>query len=257
MAEFLKLPEASEEPGGCSVSHQEAAARASKVLAEGGLVIFPTESFYGLGVDPFNREAVRRLFDAKGRAPEKPVLLLIPSADSIRLYCKDVPSDALRLMEAFWPGPLTIVFHATDKVLPELTAGTGKIGLRLSASSFARLLCSAFGEAVTGTSANYSMEPPCSKAMAAYLSLRGRVDLVVDGGDTPGGSASTVVDVTESPPRLLRHGLVKEEEIIKVLEEENYRSLHGKLKKGPAYRPHQRASGQEEGDNACPQLSET
>jgi len=199
-----------------SETEKENAARAAAdVLGKGGLVVFPTESFYGLGVDPFNEMAVRNLFHAKGRSPDRPILLLIPSADMVKEYARDISGLAEELMEAFWPGGLTLVFNAFPRVSPLLTAGTGKIGLRVSGHPLARAVCKAFGGAVTGTSANVSERPACETAAEAISALGDKVDMVLDGGRTPGGLPSTVLDMTENPPVVLRHGMVNLKELNK------------------------------------------
>jgi L-threonylcarbamoyladenylate synthase len=182
--------------------------RASRVLLAGGLVAFPTESFYGLGADATNERAIRRLFLVKGRGGDRPVLLLIDSPDRLHRYVEGVSPLAERLMKAFWPGGLTLVFKALPTVSSLLTAGTGKIGIRLSSHPVPTALARAIGVPVTGTSANLSNAPPCLTAREVLNSLGSGVDLILDGGATAGGMGSTVLDVTVDPPRIVREGLV-------------------------------------------------
>jgi L-threonylcarbamoyladenylate synthase len=182
--------------------------RASRVLLAGGLVAFPTESFYGLGADATNERAIRRLFLVKGRGGDRPVLLLIDSPDRLHRYVEGVSPLAERLMKAFWPGGLTLVFKALPTVSSLLTAGTGKIGIRLSSHPVPTALARAIGVPVTGTSANLSNAPPCLTAREVLNSIGSGVDLILDGGATAGGMGSTVLDVTVDPPRIVREGLV-------------------------------------------------
>ncbi|MGM0664275.1 MAG: L-threonylcarbamoyladenylate synthase [Thermodesulfobacteriota bacterium] len=182
--------------------------RACMILRAGGLVAFPTESFYGLAVDIRREDAVCRLFKAKGRSPDQPVLLLLPSLESVKDHAAATTPAARRLMGRFWPGGLTLVFKAARTVSPLLTAGTGTIGLRLSSHSLATGLALTLGTAITGTSANPSGVPPACTAEEAVRSLGPHLDLILDGGRTAGGPGSTVLDVTVDPPRILRHGQV-------------------------------------------------
>ncbi len=183
-------------------------AEACEVLRRGGLVAFPTETFYGLAADPRQDHALMRLFAVKRRSPELPLLLLLPSRERVDGYAARTPASAQRLMDRFWPGGLTLVFEALPSLSPLLTAGTGTIGLRLSSRPLAVDLARRFGSAVTGTSANPSGLPPACTAreVAAFLSCEPA--LILDGGATPGGPGSTVLDVTVDPPRILREGQV-------------------------------------------------
>lgn len=192
---------------------EETAGRAADVVLGGGLIVYPTESYYGLGADPFNEEALRRIFEIKGRPLDSPILLLLPAREEASRYAARITEEACVLMDVFWPGGLTIVLDAAEGISPLLTAGTGKVGLRLSSNPFARALCRELGGAVTGTSANRSGAPPCTTALEAARSLLGRIDLVADGGETPGGQPSTVVDATRMPVKIIRQGMISESEI--------------------------------------------
>lgn len=188
---------------------EQALKRAKEVLLQGGLVACPTETFYGLAVDATNEEAIRRLFALKKRAAEHPILLLIPSVELISEYVIRIPPVAHHLIKEFWPGGLTLVFEASERISPLLTAGTGKIGLRLSNHPLATALAQAIGAPVTGTSANISGTPPCCSANEVLVSFREDIDLIIDGGETTGGIGSTILDVTVDPPQILRNGMVQ------------------------------------------------
>ena len=180
---------------------------ARDVLLSGGIVAFPTESFYGLAVDPMNEEAVDRLFAIKNREPDQPILLLIPGLESINLYASEIPEIAGALIKRFWPGGLTLLFKAMPCISQRLTAGTGKIGLRLSSHPVATALAQSVNAPITGTSANPSGSPACMSAGEAYDYFKEGV-LILDGGRTEGGKGSTIVDVTCSPPGIVREGMI-------------------------------------------------
>lgn len=183
-------------------------ARAAEILISGGAVAFPTESFYGLGVNVSDEEAIHRLFDIKKRREDHPVLILIPSREALVQYVTRVPDTAGRLMDQFWPGGLTIVLEAGPGVSHLLTADTGKIGVRLSSHPVATGLALAAGLAITGTSANVSGEPPCTDAAGVLKSIGRSVDLILDAGKTMGGKGSTVLDMTVDPPLIVREGMI-------------------------------------------------
>ena len=191
-----------------------AAMEAAKILKSGGLVAYPTESFYGLAADAANETAILRLFHVKKRQAREPVLILIPSIESLKRYAVYVPETADRLMEAFWPGGLTLVFEAAKGVSSLLTAGTGKIGVRLSSHPVAMALVRAMGAAITGTSANISGEPPCNTPAGVLHALGKRVDIILDGGETPGQKPSTVLDMTAHPHAVLREGIIAREMLL-------------------------------------------
>ena len=191
-----------------SAGVEGAGERCREVIRAGGIIAFPTDTFYGLGADPRNREAVRRLFRIKGRPADQPILILLPDADAAAEWAARVGPDAARLMERFWPGPLTILFPANAEVLQELTAGSGKIGLRVPGSAVTRSLLRAVGTALTGTSANRSGKPSPRTADEVIDGLGDTVDLVVDGGEAEATLPSTVVDVSGPEPVIIREGAV-------------------------------------------------
>ena len=186
----------------------EALARAATVLRDGGLVAFPTETFYGLGAAASDPDAVRRVFHVKGRDGSKPLLLLVDSIAMAERLAVEVTPRARELMVSHWPGALTLVLRARAGLPRELTAGTGTIGVRLSSHPIARRLVSALGGPVTAPSANLEGAAPPTTAADVLRVFDGAIDLVLDGGATAGGPASTVVDVTAESPRVLRQGAV-------------------------------------------------
>jgi L-threonylcarbamoyladenylate synthase len=196
-----------------SQDFQSAIGKAADVLLAGGVIAFPTETLYGLGVDIRNEAAIRRLFTIKKRSDNSPVLILIPSIESLIQYVDDVPPIALRLIELFWPGGLTLVFKAGTMASPLLTAGTGRIGIRFSSNPVATSLARAIDSAITGTSTNISGKPACRSAQDVLDCFGENVDLILDGGKTAHSVASTVLDVTTDPPRILRQGVVSREQI--------------------------------------------
>lgn len=192
---------------------QAAIQRAAETLLKGGVVAYPTETFYGLAVDIRNNEAIERLFLLKKRPADRPVLILIGSSEVLDPYVAGIPPIATRLIKAFWPGDLTLVFEADPWVSPLLTAGTGKIGIRLSSHPVATALARAIEAPISGTSANLSGRPPCRQAQEVLNCLGNGVDLILDAGKTAGRLGSTVLDVTVHPLRVLREGLVTRQKL--------------------------------------------
>jgi L-threonylcarbamoyladenylate synthase len=191
---------------------------AGEVVRGGGVIAFPTETFYGLGVDPLNVPAVQRLYDLKGRSSQtSPILVLIRSRRELQALVSEITPAAERLMQACWPGPLTLVFRAAEAVPSVLTAGTGTIGVRLSAYPDVQRVLEVVGGPLTGTSANRTGQPPTTTADEVERAFGVDVDLIVNGGPTPGGLPSTVVDTTVSPPRLIREGCVSQAALRAVL----------------------------------------
>lgn len=187
---------------------ERALGEAVRVLRAGGLVAFPTESFYGLGAAALDPRAVRRVFEAKGRPASMPLLVVIDAPAMLAGIVAEVPERARALMARHWPGPLTLVFRAAPGVPPEVTAGTGTIGVRVPAHVVPRRLAARLGMPVTAPSANPTGGAPPTTAAAVQALLGEVVDLVLDGGPTAGGAPSTVVDVTVDPPRVIRQGAV-------------------------------------------------
>ena len=197
----------------------ETSARAAEVVAAGGLVAFRTDTFYGLGADPFNRNAVRALRALKGREGAKPVLVVISDADVAGRFMTSGSTLFDALSARFWPGALTLVVAARAEVPVELTAGTGTVGIRLPADETVRAFVRACGGALTATSANRAGEPPARTAAEVANAFPTGLDLIVDGGAARSEQPSTVVDVTDAEARLIREGVVAWREVEQVLVE--------------------------------------
>ena len=183
-------------------------AEASSILGAGGVVAYPTETFYGLGADGQIEDAIKKIFLIKGRNFKNPISVIIGNANDVRGLVEEIPEFALHLMETFWPGALTIIFKASSDVSPLLTAGTGKIGIRLSSHPVATALANKLGHPITATSANLSGKHECTSADEVIQGIGDQIDAVMDGGRTPGGSGSTIIDVTTDPPAILREGII-------------------------------------------------
>ena len=186
--------------------------RVSRVLGASGLIALPTESFYGLAVAPSDEQALARLWRVKGRSEGKPILLLIGDESQLGAFVRRIPPAATVLMNAFWPGPLTIVFPAAVGLSDAVTAGAGSVGIRLSAWQPLRDLLCRVGP-VTGTSANREGMPPPTTAEEVQQRLGDALDLIVDAGPTPGGRPSTVIDV-QGPIRIIRDGAIDRDAIV-------------------------------------------
>lgn len=188
---------------------------AAKLLRAGGVLAYPTETFYGLGALARDAAAVERVAHAKGRPDGKPLPLLAADLPAIEAVAELSPL-ARRLAARFWPGPLTLVLPARAGLPAAITAGTGTVGVRIPGSELARALSSRAGGAIVSTSANLSGEPPPARVEQLSPVLRARIDGVLDGGPTPGGQASTVVVVAGSSVTLARAGAVPFEEVARL-----------------------------------------
>lgn len=189
-------------------------AEAAAVFKDGGIIAYPTETCYGLCADPFNPKAVRRLFEIKGRAETNPVSIIVKDAVMLARVVDGVPPLAEGLMKRFWPGPLTIIFNAGRAVLPELTANTGRIGVRISNSLTVTRFVTALDSPITATSANPTGNPPATSAAEAIAYFNGKIDMLIDGGQLGAKMASTVVDCTGSRIRVIREGAISAEELL-------------------------------------------
>lgn len=181
---------------------------AGKILDRDGLVIFPAACMYGVAAKAMSRRAVEKVFALKQRPKNKAILILIPGPDSILDFTPSIPKAAEKLMDAFWPGKVTLVFDARKDLPDVLTAGTGKIGIRQPGHPVARKLIQAAGFALTGTSANLSGQKNCTTAAQLPREIIAHADLILDAGRLNGGSGSTIVDVTTDPVTILREGQV-------------------------------------------------
>jgi len=192
--------------------------RAAEILREGRVMAFPTETFYGLGADAKNETAVKKIFRIKGREFNNPIPIIIGTREELGGLVEEIPEAAQRLISVFWPGPLTLVFRASKAVSPRLTANTGLIGIRISSHPIARMLAQALGAPLTATSANLSGETECTTARQVVHSIGPFIDGIIDGDKTPGHKGSTVINIAVSPPRILRIGVISENEIKEALE---------------------------------------
>ncbi|HEY3266657.1 MAG TPA: L-threonylcarbamoyladenylate synthase [Armatimonadota bacterium] len=190
---------------------------AGRILRAGGLVVMPTETVYGLAADALNPEAVAALRAAKARPEEKPLPVMVSGAADIPMFTTESPSNALSLAAAFWPGPLTLVLEANQRVGESVHAGTGKVGLRAPDHAVAQGILLAAGRPLALTSANIAGQAPARSAQEALAALNGRVDLIVDAGPAALGEPSTVLDLTCDPPRILRPGGVSIERLRRLL----------------------------------------
>lgn len=191
-------------------------ARAAEIIRAGGVVCYPTRCLYGLGADARNAAAVDRVFALKERPATMALLVLIHRPGEMEGLVARIPPLAQALMDRFWPGRLTLVLEAAPGLPEPLTAGTGRIGIRLAGHPVAAALVSAFGGPVTGTSANLSGKPGCAQIPDLDFQLRKGVDLILDAGPLKGGFGSTVVDVTGEKPVVIREGEVPKAEILAV-----------------------------------------
>jgi L-threonylcarbamoyladenylate synthase len=192
---------------------------AQTVLKRHGIIAAPTETFYALAANPFQAEALARLFALKDRGPEKPVLVMIAGPAMLPQVVREIPEVATRLMARFWPGPLTIIFPSLPQLPRLLTGGTGTIGVRQPRQSLTCRLITALGHPITGTSANRAGRRPLVQADEVAREFGGHLDLILDAGPCPGGLPSTIVDVTQAVPRLVRAGAIPTEDLAEIMSE--------------------------------------
>jgi L-threonylcarbamoyladenylate synthase len=190
---------------------------AAAIIRSGGTIAFPTETVYGLGADGLNPEAVRKIFEAKERPPGNPLSLLVHSREDVKKVAKNIPEKAFKLMDIFWPGPLTIVLEKNDAV-PQITSGNlPSIGVRMPDHRIALELVKRAGTPLAAPSANLSGRPSPSLATHVVADLTGRIDAIIDGGEAAIGLESTVIDTTVEPPVVLRPGAVGIKELEEII----------------------------------------
>lgn len=182
--------------------------RAGRIIREGELVAFPTETVYGLGGDALNPGSSKKIYEAKGRPSDNPLIVHIADPDALEPIVKYIPEKAKVLIKAFWPGPLTLIFEKTDRVPLETTGGLQTVAVRMPENKAAAELIRASGGYIAAPSANRSGRPSCTKASHVYEDLKGRIPLILDGGDSVIGLESTIVDLTGEAPVLLRPGFI-------------------------------------------------
>ena len=192
-------------------------AKAGKIIQNNGVVIFPAKCLYGVAANALNNKAVEKIFLLKKRPLTNPILILISNKNMLTDLVTTISRPAKKLMEAFWPGNLTIVFDAKSNISQLLTAGTGKIGIRIPAHPVAKALVEYTDFPITGTSANLSGQIGCSQTKQLVSSIIDHADLVLDAGTLKGGTGSTIVDVTTSDINIIREGEVSVQLINEIL----------------------------------------
>lgn len=193
--------------------HRDAVQEAAARILRGGVVALPTDTLYGLAVNPFQREAVARLYEVKGRPVDRALPLIADDVAQVTTAFGALPAVGERLAAVFWPGPLTLLLNAPRTLVPAVTGDTGRVGVRVPADVVARAVCRAAGIPVTASSANISGAPATPDPDVVERTMGARIDLLLDGGVTPGGAPSTIVDVTGPELRLVRAGAIAWEEI--------------------------------------------
>ena len=189
----------------------------SSILQSGGVLLFPTESFYALGADPRDGRGVSKVFELKDRPLSEPLLVLIDAAKRAALFAESVPPPYRPLIEHFWPGPLTLLFPGRPGLPAGILSAGGGVALRLPGDRLCRAVVAAAGGALTGTSANVSGAPPAADHRRVALAQGRGVDAVVDGGTLRGGEVSTIVGMRGASPVVLRRGAVGEDEIAEII----------------------------------------
>ncbi len=196
---------------------EEALELASELIKNGEVVGVPTETVYGLAGDSANGEAIKKIFQAKGRPMDNPLICHIASFDMLSAVAKDLSSDAIKLAHAFWPGPLTIVVKRGDGVCLESTAGLDSVGIRMPSNEVARKIIEKAGRPFSAPSANISGKPSPTNARDVFVDMKGKIPLIIDGGECDAGVESSVVSMLGDVPILLRPGVVTKEQIEGVL----------------------------------------
>ncbi len=193
--------------------------RAGDILRKGGLVAFPTETVYGLGGDALNRESSRKIYAAKGRPSDNPLIVHICRLDDIRKIVSQFSSEAEKIAKAFWPGPLTMILPKSNRVPCETTGGLDTVAVRFPSDQTAQKLIAYSGGFVAAPSANLSGRPSPTSVRYVIEDMNGRIEMIIDGGDSKIGLESTIVDCTVTPPQILRPGYITKEMLESVLGE--------------------------------------
>jgi len=187
-------------------------------LKQGNVLAYPTETFYGLGVDVTNEKALKKLYELKRRDYGLPIAILVSDRQMLEEYIDSVPESASALIRSFWPGPLTILFAAGKKITKSLTTNTGKIGIRISSHPVATAIVREFGRPITTTSANLSGYPPSLNMKHVQKYFKDRIDFILDGGECEPSRGSTVIDLADDTMAIIRDGAIPAEQVIKVFQ---------------------------------------
>jgi len=190
---------------------------AAQIINNGGVVVFPTETVYGIGADALNDTAVEKIFKAKGRPQDNPLIVHIQDVEELYDLSREVPENAIILADKFWPGPLTMILYKKDILSDKITAGLSTAAIRFPKNKIALALIKESGKPIAAPSANTSGKPSPTEASHVIEDLMGKVDMIIDGGSTYIGIESTVVDVTGDVPMILRPGGITREDISRVL----------------------------------------
>lgn len=196
---------------------EEGLREAGAILQKGGLVAFPTETVYGLGGDALNPESSRKIYAAKGRPSDNPLIIHISRFEDIQKIVKELPEAAVRAADAFWPGPLTMILPKAESVPLETTGGLDTVAVRFPSHPVAKKLIAYSGGYIAAPSANLSGKPSPTSAEYVREDMDGRIEMIVDGGDVGIGLESTILDLTERMPRILRPGYITREMLQSVL----------------------------------------
>ncbi|MGV7221885.1 MAG: L-threonylcarbamoyladenylate synthase [Nitrospinales bacterium] len=188
-----------------------------EILDVGGVIAYPTDTFYALGANLHNDEAMQTIYRIKQRPSTKPFMALVHSVESLNSLVSDFTSDADKLMEAFWPGPLTIIFNVLPHLPAKVTAYTGKIAVRIPGNAFTRKLLEGINYPLTGTSANISGEKDLTSALEVDEQLGTQISAIIEGGDPPCEKPSTIFDSTVDPWKIIREGVISKEQIESVI----------------------------------------
>lgn len=199
------------------LSGRDAVAEAGRLLRSGGIVAIPTETVYGLAASAYDEVACRRIFAAKGRPQDNPLIVHVADMEAVRQIWREVPPQALLLMEAFWPGPLSIILPKSDRIPDTVSAGLDTVAVRMPASQTAREIIREAGVPLAAPSANRSGRPSPTSAQHVLMDMDGRIPLIVDDGPCAVGVESTVVDLTGDVPVVLRPGDIRAEDIARTI----------------------------------------
>ena len=198
-------------------SAKEILEKAGRIIKEGGLVAFPTETVYGLGGDALNPESSRKIYAAKGRPSDNPLIVHVASMEDVEAIVKEVPQAAYKLAEAFWPGPLTMIMNKNDKVPHETTGGLDTVAIRMPNNEIALELIRQSGGYIAAPSANTSGRPSPTVARYCEEDLSGKIEMIIDGGQVGIGLESTIVDLTSDEPMILRPGYITQDMLKDIL----------------------------------------